>query len=444
METQERTIIENIGQQIRRSVTLKLVIIFILMLLLIIPVTIISELITEREQMRQQAVNEVTGKWAEAQHIYGPVLTLPFNKRILEDDKVKVIREEAHLLPSQLNINGAIEPQILHRGIYEVVVYSSAVSVSGSFAGIQKQLAELEGHEVLWDEAFLTIGISDLRGIKGKVVVKWSDNELPVEPGTRIPDLIESGITVGSLFENPKDTGAVDFSFNLHLQGSRHLGFAPFGKETRTVLASNWQDPSFSGAFLPDDRSVSEEGFRASYRIIELNRNYPQFWVGTQYAQSIRNSVFGVDLILPVNDYQKAMRSVKYALLAISLTFLTFFLVEVFNRKKIHPFQYTLIGLALVLFYTLLVSISEHASFEVAYAVAGVSVIAMIGLYAKAILESIRQTVVLVSVLLFTYLFVYINLQIQEYALLTGSLGLTAILAITMYITRKINWYKLA
>jgi inner membrane protein len=177
---------------------------------------------------------------------------------------------------------------------------------------------------------------------------------------------------------------------------------------------------------------------------LELNRNYPQFWIGNRNAEALKNSSFGVDLLSPANDYQKAMRSAEYALLVISLTFLTFFLVEIFNQKKMHPFQYILIGLSLCLFYTLLLSISEHTNFNLAYLISSIAIISMIGFYAKAILNNLKQTIVLIMILFFTYSFVFITLQLQDDVQLIGSIGLTAILAFTMYITRNINWYQLS
>lgn len=444
MDTQEKSIIETLSQFIRRSVILKLSSIFILMLMLMIPMSFIQSLINEREGLRQTAIQEVSAKWANKQLIYGPILTLPFNKEIHEDGKLKVIRKEAHILPSVLEINGKIYPRSLHRGIYEVVVYDSRISFSGNFEGIEKYITELSEYKILWDEAFLTINISDLRGIKEKVLVNWNGRENPVEPGSQISGIVNSGITVNNIFQAIHGTSDIKFSFDLHLQGSRHLGFIPLGRETNVNITSDWQDPSFSGSFLPDNRKVNEKGFSAAYKILELNRNYPQFWIGNQNINSLRNSAFGVDLLLPMTDYQKAMRSAKYALLAISLTFLTFFLVEILSSKKVHPFQYILIGLALCLFYTLLVSISEHTNFDIAYIIASVSVIAMIGLYSKSILDNLKQSLLLVLVLSLTYSFVYITLQVQDYALLIGSVGLTAILALTMYITRNIKWYELS
>lgn len=443
MESNGKTVVENLSNYLRKSVTLKLVTVFVLILMLMIPVSIIISLIGERESLRQSAIEEVSDKWSKEQLVYGPVLTIPVNRETEEEGRLKFIREEVHILPSVLNIDGEAEPQILSRGIYKVVVYNSTISLRGKFSGIQEYVNEESGRNVLWNESFLTIHISDLRGINETVTVNWNDKELPVEPGTNIPDLVHSGLTVNNIFLNQPTGGSHEFSFKLNLQGSQHLGFVPLGKETNIHLTSDWQHPGFSGSFLPDERSVTENGFTANYKILELNRNYPQSWTGLQNSESIRESAFGVDLLLPVNDYQKAMRSAKYALLVISLTFLTFFLVEVFNKKSVHPFQYILIGLALVLFYTLLISLSEHTSFVFAYIISSISVIVMIGLYARAILGDLKQTLVLVSVLTLNYAFIYFTLQVQDYALLLGSVLLTLILAFTMYITRNINWYEL-
>lgn len=444
METSEKSLIENFSQFIRRSVTLKLLSIFILILLLMIPVAFIQSLINERESLRQSAVDEVSNSWANRQSLYGPVLTIPFNRQAIEDGKKVTIKEQANILPTQLDINGNIEPRTLKRGIYKIVVYDSKVTFKGNFSNIEDYIGELKDAEVLWDEAFLTVNVSDLRGIKEKMFINWNGSQKPVEPGTQIPELVSAGITVKNIFNEAPANNVLDFSFDLHLQGSQYLGFIPLGKETNLNLTSSWSDPSFKGSFLPDDRVVNKDGFTASYKILELNRNYPQFWTGSQNISSVQNSAFGVELLLPANDYQKSMRSAKYALLAIALTFLTFFLVEVFNKKKFHPFQYILVGLALCLFYTLLISISEHTNFDLAYIISSVSIIAITGLYAGSILKNLRQTVILIFVLCLTYTFVYITLQLQDYALIIGSIGLTLILAFTMYITRNINWYELS
>ena len=445
MKKEDTSYVENLGKSIRSSVTVKLISIFILMLLLMIPVTFVQSLIEERESLRQQTINEVSDKWANEQLVFGPVLTIPLEKEVIQDDKTKIIKTEAHFLPSQLKINGEVSPQNLKRGIYEVVVYNSKLSLTGQFDNLQKYVDELIGYNVKWQEAFLTIHISDLRGIKEEIDVRWNGNKTPIEPGTKIPAIIASGVTVIDVLDtNIEKVESHDFLVNLKLQGSHHLGYVPLGKETTIMLSSEWESPSFSGAFIPDERTINEDGFIAQWKVLELNRNFPQYWIGDKYSSAIAEASFGVDLIIPANEYQQAMRSAKYALLTISLTFLTVFLVEIFNKRKVHPFQYILIGLALCLFYTLLVSISEHAGFTLAYVTSSAIIIAIIGLYAKAILKNARQTVVLIVILCFSYTFVYVTLQIQDYALLIGSVGLTAILAFAMYITRDINWYELS
>lgn len=442
MET-NKNYLEKLSLSIKKSVTLKLLSIFVLMMLLMIPMSYVQSLIHEREMLRQQAISEVSNKWANEQYVYGPVLSIPIQKQVQDGEEVKVINEYAHILPSNLEVKGNLTSRSLWRGIYEVVVYDSKLSFSGKFDKLSTYLSELKEYEVFEEEAFLSINISDLRGVKEKVQVKWDAEHKDVEPGSTIAPLIASGLTVNNVLDS-NDHNSHQFSFDLKLQGSQYIGFVPLGKETRVNLVSNWKDPSFSGAFLPENRELGEDGFTAEWKVLELNRNYPQFWIGERHIQEIQKSSFGVDLLLPTNDYHKAMRSAKYALLAISLTFLTFFLVEIFNKSKVHPFQYVLIGLALCLFYTLLVSISEHSNFNIAYAISSVVIIGMIGLYTRSILHNLKQTLVLTLILCFTYAFVYVTLQVQDYALLIGSIGLTSILAFTMYITRNVNWYELS
>lgn len=443
METENKNYLERIGHSIKRSVTLKLISIFILMLLLLIPLSFVESLIQERQSLRQQAITEVSSRWANDQEVYGPILTIPVSKRIYLEDEVKTIRDEMHILPSDLKVRGEVTPKSLRRGIYEVVVYDAQLSFVGRFDSLSNYLNEFNEYEPHYEEAFLTLHISDLRGIKEKVVIKWNELNKEATPGSYIPAIVASGVTVKQILDAQPE--AVNrFSFNLDLQGSQFLGFVPLGKETRVDITSNWQDPGFTGAFLPNERDISDTGFNAQWKVLELNRNYPQYWLGNRNINDLQKSVFGVNLLLPANDYQKSMRSAKYALLAISLTFLTFFLVEIFNKKKLHPFQYILIGLALVLFYTLLVSISEHTNFNIAYLLSSLIIISIIAFYARAILQNTKQTFVLVVILCFTYMFVFVTLQLQDYALLIGSIGLTAILAFTMYITRNINWYALS
>ncbi len=235
----------------------------------------------------------------------------------------------------------------------------------------------------------------------------------------------------------------IDFKYDLDLQGSNNLSFIPIGNTTDIKIKSSWNAPSFNGTFLPDERSVSDSGFEAQWHILQLNRNYPQMWEGNMYSETMHSSAFGVNLIESLDDYQKSMRSVKYAILIIASTFLVFFLVEMMNGKRIHPFQYILVGLALCLFYILLVAISEQLNFNAAYIISAAAIVVMISLYSISIFTSKKLSFLLFAILTVLYGFLFVTLQMSDYALLTGSIGLTIMLASTMYFTRNINWYTI-
>lgn len=261
----------------------------------------------------------------------------------------------------------------------------------------------------------------------------------------------------------------IPFAFNLDLNGSSSLGFLPMGKVTEVSINAPWTTPSFTGAFLPDTREVNEAGFSARWKVLHLNRNFPQAWKGNQYYFSLselastedmlmppalrggseikpgqQNFAFGVNLLMPVDQYRKSMRSVKYAIMFISLTFLTFFFVEILNRKRIHPIQYLLVGLALCIFFALLLAISEHTAFNLAYILSALAVTALIGIYVSAVFKSRKLTAMLSLLLVLMYGFIFTLLQLEDYALLIGSIVLFIILAVVMYISRRIDWYAAA
>lgn len=438
----EITLLDKFNQWIKNSVMLKLITITILVLLMLIPSAMIQSIIGERELLNEATIDEVSSKWANSQLINGPILTIPYTFEYEDNKKIVEGVRYWHLLPKDLTLNGSINPEKLRRGIYEVVVYRSNLKVSGSFSTNHK-LVENDVKEIKWDQAFLTIGISDLRGIEDDVVLKWGDQSLPVEPGSRIPQITYSGITVNLPDLSTASGKDIPFHFDIKLQGSGNMSFVPLGSNTNIKLSSTWNSPSFNGSFIPDTREVTKEGFTAEWKVLQLNRNFPQSWVGSSEGEKLAQAAFGVDLILPLDDYQKSMRSAKYAAMTIVLTFLIFFLVEILNGRKIHPFQYTLVGLALCLFYVLLISISEHASFNTAYAIATCAIVGMISLYSMSVFKMPRLSMLLVATLIGIYGFLFVTLQLADYALLMGSIGLTVILAVTMYFTRNINWYKL-
>lgn len=439
----EQSPFEKLNRWLKQSVGLKLMTITILMLLLLIPASMIKSIIQEREVLNKSVLNEVSSKWAEGQQINGPILTIPLVYEYQKDEN-KIITKTKHLyiLPENLKVTGDIEPNKLKRGIYEVVVYRSKLKVTGNF-DLKAKIDQSGLKEIQYNKAFLTIGISDLRGIEDQIIVNWDKEKLSVEPGSKLLNLVNSGINIDLPNLTDQMNTKIDFSFDLNLQGSQKLSFIPVGSTTDINLNSTWSSPSFNGNFIPKSRKIDDSGFKASWKVLLLNRNYPQSWVDHNFSNKLMNSSFGVDLMMPLDDYQKSMRSAKYAAMTIALIFLVFFLVEIMNGRRIHPFQYTLVGLALCLFYVLLISISEHSNFNIAYLIsAGVSSI-LILLYSRSVFQSAKFTGILSVTILGIYAFLFVTLQLADYALLMGSIGLTVILGITMYFTRNINWYKL-
>jgi inner membrane protein len=217
------------------------------------------------------------------------------------------------------------------------------------------------------------------------------------------------------------------------------MGFMPLGKQTQASLEATWPSPSFDGNFLPESRQVRADGFEARWKVLDLNRNYPHLFLDNTY--SFQGSDFGVRFIQPANDYQKNTRTGKYALLVIGLTFLIFFFFEILRKTRIHPFQYLLVGLALVLFYMLVLSISEHLGFAGAYFIASAATIGLICGYGAFIMPPAKNALLLGVFLIAIYGFIYVVLQLEDYALLVGSLGLFAVLAAVMYLSRRVNWY---
>ncbi len=441
MNTENKSF-EKAHNWVRNSVTLKVVTITIMVLLLLIPTEMVKSIIGEREILNNAATNEVGSKWAGPQQLNGPILTIPVVYEVVNADQKSEVVKYWHILPEELKIDGTIQPEKLRRGIYEVVVYKSKCSFTGKF-DLDKSIDRNSLKEIRYDQAFLTLGITDLRGIKDEIILNWNDEKLKVKPGSTLSDLIYSGVTIDLPDLSDNLQNKVNFDFALNLQGSQSMSFVPLGNTTEVNLTSNWPSPSFDGNFLPDSREVSASGFIANWKILQLNRNISQSWVYGDQRENLENAAFGVDLILPLDDYQKSMRSAKYSVLTIALTFLIFFLVEILNRRKIHPFQYTLVGLALILFYVLLISISEHTNFNVAYFISTVSIVSMVSLYSMSIFKLRKFTMILTTTLAAIYGFLFVILQLEDYALLMGSIGLTIILGATMFFTRKINWYQL-
>lgn len=431
---------------LKNNIYFKIGTIVLIIFLLLIPTYMIKNLVNERESTQNNAILEVSSKWGNEQTISGPYISIPYLKNVKEKsnsgyaDKVVQIKEYLHILPTQLNINGNINPEKRYRGIYEIVVYNSKINISGAFNSLELSTLDIPLQNIQFNKAEFVVGINDMRGIEEQIDLTWNKDKVSFNPGVSSNDVVQSGINAGVAI-NPTDSSSYNFNLTLDLKGSSRLYFTPVGKVSNISLTSEWPTPSFNGAFLPDQHKVSDKGFTANWKVLHLNRNYPQQWTSNQY--NISSSEFGIDLKLPVDNYQKSYRTIQYAILFIGFTFLVFFFIEVLNKVFIHPIQYILVGVALIVFYTLLLSISEHLKYNLAFIVSALSTLLLIAGYVKAILKSNALTGLISGILTVLYTFIFVIIQLEDYSLLIGSIGIFMILGLVMYFSRKIDWYNL-
>jgi inner membrane protein len=418
-----------------QSLTLKLALLAFMGIVFMIPLQMIKSIINERQANADKVKMEISNQWAARQTVSGPVLNIPV--RVIpseKDEKPRMII--LHILPEILNISGKINPEIRYRGIYQSVVYGSALELTGEFVIPEK--STLANGEILWEKAYYTIGISDNRGLKGDVLLKTSSGILQAEPGVRDQDIFLSGIS----FRNPlSDTAKkIGFHIDLNLSGSESMFLTPLGKTTTASLESSWSSPSFSGSFLPATRKVDQNGFSAGWVVTYLNRNFPQSWTGNSFTTT--ESAFGLDLFLPVDHYQKSYRSARYGILFIALTFLVLIFLEITRKENIHIFHYFLVSLGLVLFFSLLNSLSEQTGFSVAYIIASVATILLITFFTATLFCNKKTSLVVMGILAILYGFIYVLLTLNDYAYLAGNIGLFILLAAVMSLAGKMKIFR--
>jgi inner membrane protein len=449
----ETNLLERFNNWLKESVTIKLLSIGFLVLILMIPSSWIETLVNERQARAESVIAEISDKWSGRQTISGPVLVLPFIQREKIDKgkdgiEIREWTEKSYFLPQELNIDGEINPERLRRGIFDAVVYESKLKLKAQFANPDFQKLNINLNDVMWKDAYLILGLTDLRGITHDPVFKAGNDSLAGEPSNQIyfsggsrDDQASggNGIIIKLPWQSVTDfTGDVDMQVNL--KGSTMISFAPTGKDTNVKLKSPWPNPSFDGEFLPSTRDVGPSGFMAEWNILHYNRPFSQQWIGE--AQKISGAEFGVKLLIPVDQYQKSMRTTKYCQLIILLTFIALLMVEIMRKIRIHPFQYILIGAALIIYYTLLLSFSEHIGYNVAYVIATVSTVILVSLYSSTFLDTRKLVFIFGGLLLFFYSFVFVIIQLQDYSLLVGSVGLFFIISLIMYFSKNIKWYK--
>jgi inner membrane protein len=467
METNETPtgLFERLNIWISESITVKLLSIGFLVLILLIPSAWIQGLITERQLRADEAMDEVAAKWSGSQTISGPVLVIPYKRQEVIDrgkEGVQILEhtEKAYFLPDKLDIQGKVKPTVLHRGIFDAVVYGADLSVKSIFNQPDFKSLNIDDSNVQWKNAHLIFGITDLRGISDNPIFKVGSDLLTTEPSSDLGissskpvdhadyttynsetsvHFSSKGI-IAKLNWQSKESFDGNVSITLPLKGSKRLDFVPAGKTTSVTLTGEWNDPSFDGEFLPESREITESGFSANWKVLHFNRPFSQQWV--EHDQHLGGAEFGVKLLIPVDQYLKSMRTSKYGVLIILLTFIALFMVEITQKIRIHPFQYILIGAALTIYYTLLISFSEHVGYNTAYIISSLATVILISLYATTFLHSLKLTMLFTFVLMIFYTFIFVIIQEQDFSLLLGSIGLFLIVGLLMFFSRKITWYK--
>ncbi len=429
-----------------RSPGFKVLLIVILTVAMAVPLFFIQLALSDREQTAAGAATDIGAGWGGPQVVAGPVLLVPYtvNREQLVNGAPMAVDQNltAMLLPENLNVEVRAASGARWRGIFEVPVYKAGIHVRASFdkAAMAKMMPS--DAKVRWDEARIAIRVSDAHGLADNVVLNLNGHAVPFESGVDVDDSRLSGIQAAAGLNGPADLN-LDTGFTL--RGSREFSVSPLGRRTTATLESDWHSPSFFGAFLPTDRDVSQSGFKASWTVPYLARGFGQsFENASSQMQLLPQPAFGARFYQPVDYYQLVARSLKYAILFVALAFLVFFVVETVSPQRLHAVQYALVGSAQVLFYLLLLSLSEHIGFALSYLVASAATVVLTALYASSVLASRMRAAALFAVLSALYGLLYVILSAEDYALLIGSGLLFSALAATMFVTRKINWYTFA
>lgn len=438
----------------KRGLAFKLGAVTVLVLLLLIPLQMINGVIAERQIHRERVLQDIARSSSYKQRIFGPLMVIPYHKKIREWKKhpesevryheERIIDGEIYLLPESFSLNGEVRTEIRKRGIYEARLYHSDSRVQGHFEvpaqwGIRDDIADYT-----FDQPYLAIGISDIRGIENALKLKFDGQVVNFQPGSSVKQLgdgVHAKLPLGATGESKR----ASFEFQLKLQGTGELNIVPMGLDSDVVLNADWPHPSFIGNYLPIEREVNSQGFKAHWHTSLFSTNMNEVMQSCLHkgeCDSVNNRSFGVSFIDPVDQYLKSDRAIKYALLFVILTFAGFFLFEVLKRLAVHPIQYGLVGMALAVFYLLLLSLSEHTGFALAYAISSSACVVLIGAYVSNILDGIARGVGFAAALAALYAMLYGLLSAEDYSLLMGSILLFGLLGAFMMLTRKVDWFS--
>ncbi|MEP2947779.1 MAG: cell envelope integrity protein CreD [Lentilitoribacter sp.] len=431
----------------------KFIITGIITFLLFIPALLVWALVEERANRADQVAQSISQGWGNQQRINGPYLVIPYLTKQKQNDVYVDVRRYAIFSPTKLETTSELEVEERKKSIYSTPLYHMKSQLIGSFENVDTaQIVARNGRPRL-REAFLAIEVSDLAGFRSEVVAKLNDGNADIfSPGlaglapSSSPNRYSSphiaskssGIHLDvdeTLLDQP-----IKFEIDLTINGSRALEIVPSGKTTHVSMTSNWPHPGFNGRFLPETRNITETGFDAKWTVPNLARGISAVSFGHQMSNA--NSIIEVSFVKPLKFYQLVSRTLKYAVAFFSLVFLAIFILELTGKNSVHWIQYILTGLAMVVFYILLLALAEQVGFDIAYTIASIATTGLIAWYVGNALSSRNAVYVLASVVGLTYAIMYLILKEDEYALLIGAIIAFAAIALTMFATRNVDWSR--
>jgi inner membrane protein len=417
----------------------------LLMLVLLIPLSMIEDLVTERENRKLEVDSEITSQWGGPQTILGPVLVVPYRYISEAGDSAsgapRMGTSQLYFLPKHLGIATDMKTERRAKSIYQVLVYGGTAKLTGDFAGLAKPRADVAPEMIDWNAAKILIGIADPSAIRG-LTIAIADQASVAEDALQRDAGLSSSLALAAPLTAADVGKPLAFSIAIDFRGSAALRFAPIADVTSIKLKADWPHPDFSGRTLPDERTITETGFDATWSLGALTRGFPATWrLGEANPETLWNTTVGVTFVEPGDVHQQTDRILKYGVLVIALTFATIFISGLFGGRKVHPIQYLMVGAALCLFYLLLLSLSEHIAFLHAYVIASTADIALIAWYAwRTMSRKLGYATAMILVAVQAY--IYDLLQMDDYALLAGTVALFVALLAAMIVTRNIDWYR--
>jgi inner membrane protein len=433
-----------------RNFIFKVVVLGVLLATLLIPLQLIRGKIQERQELDSQVRREIAASFAGTQRLTGPVISYDCTEWVWEKLPPSASREEVlarkrvlqyceplYVLPEKLVVTGAMETEVRKRGIFAARVYRGSLELSGEIkVPAVKQKATVDERQ--YSNPVLVVALSDPRGLKNLPTVRWAGMASTLEPGVGGSNL---GNGIHLPLVSPAE-GVHAFQLRLDLQGTERVEIAPLGRETHVKLASPWPHPGFSGRFLPDTRDISAAGFNAAWRTTHFSTGAAADWISMLRAGTEKHaSVLGVSFVDPVNPRLMSYRAAEYGILFIVLTFGMFFFAETLTGRRIHPVQYGLVGLALAVFFLLLVALAEHIGFDLAYLAAACALVLLLAIYGRYVFEGWGRALGYTAWNAALYATLYVVLGSEDYALLLGATLVFACLAAAMLGTRKLDWY---